>query len=244
MQRTSIYTLSVDSGKTFPYILASNVPNNGSAGVVIPAIPANTNKARIKVKGANNVFFQINRSNITINGVPLPVTLASFTASVKGCTVNLTWSVAVTSKFSHFEVERSTDGANFEKIGTVAAHTVMDYNYTDQSAEDGRHFYRLKMTDADGTSSYSDIINLRFSCNGQHNVLVFPNPAKDKITVKGNGNILSAAILSASGQAIKSLKMAGHNTRDISLDGLAAGIYILQLTYADNSRDYIKIIKE
>lgn len=236
--------LSVDSGKTFPYILAGNVPNNGSASVVIPAIPANTNKARVKVKGANNVFFQINRSNITINGVPLPVTLSSFTASIKGCTVNLDWSVAAISKFSHFEVERSTDGASFEQIGTIVAHTAMAYSYADNSAGDGRYFYRLKMTDADGSFTYSSIINLRLSCNGSYNVMVFPNPAKDKITVKGNGNMLSAAIISTGGQVMKSIKMTGQNDGEITLQGLATGIYILQLTYTDNSRDYIKIVKE
>jgi hypothetical protein len=50
--------LSLDSGYTWPYLLLAGAPNNGSAIVTIPNIP--TDKARIKVKASNNVFFEIN----------------------------------------------------------------------------------------------------------------------------------------------------------------------------------------
>jgi hypothetical protein len=69
--------LSVDSGQTFPYLIANSVPNNGNASVIIPSIPASTTKARIKVKGANNVFFQINKSNITINRVTTSINVTA-----------------------------------------------------------------------------------------------------------------------------------------------------------------------
>ena len=236
--------LSVDSGKTFPYLLAGNVPNNGSASIVVPNIPENTNKARVKVKGANNVFFQVNRGNITINGVPLPVMLASFTAAPDGCGVKLKWSLGQSDKISHFEVERSTEGRTFEKINTLAVTTVPAYDYTDKPVKDGRYFYRLKIVHADGSYQYSSIINVKLSCNSQHHVMVFPNPAKDRITISSNNNMRSATILSASGQAIKTVAMAGVNNRDIALNELAAGIYLLQLTYTDNSKDYIKFVKE
>ena len=55
---------SVDNGQTFPHLLASGVSNNGSASVVVPNV--NTTQGRIKVKGANNIFFDINNAPITI----------------------------------------------------------------------------------------------------------------------------------------------------------------------------------
>ncbi|PZF75029.1 reprolysin-like metallopeptidase [Taibaiella soli] len=65
--------LSVDGGYNYPYTVAT-VPNNGSATVTIPNV-ATTTKGRIKVKGNNNVFFNINNTNITLTynqtaGVP------------------------------------------------------------------------------------------------------------------------------------------------------------------------------
>lgn len=66
-KQVNIY-LSLDDGITFPYQLASNVPNNGSYKVKVPDVLTTT--GRIKVKGAGNVFFDIGQSVITINGNP------------------------------------------------------------------------------------------------------------------------------------------------------------------------------
>lgn len=56
--------LSTDGGFTYPITLASNVANNGSASVLIPAVLTST--ARVKVKASNNVFFDISNTNFTI----------------------------------------------------------------------------------------------------------------------------------------------------------------------------------
>ena len=56
--------LSVDGGYTWPYSLASNTANDGTATVTLPNVVASS--ARIKVKGANHVFFDISNGNFTI----------------------------------------------------------------------------------------------------------------------------------------------------------------------------------
>ena len=56
--------LSTDAGLTFPITLVSNVPNDGSQGIVVPNNA--TNKARIKVESVGNIFYSINAKNITI----------------------------------------------------------------------------------------------------------------------------------------------------------------------------------
>lgn len=61
--------LSYDGGFTYPATLATNVPNNGSASVILP--PGTTTQARVMVKGHNHVFFDISNVNFTIvTGVP------------------------------------------------------------------------------------------------------------------------------------------------------------------------------
>lgn len=57
--------LSLDGGYTWPYKLGT-YPNNGGATVTIPEIATTTDKARIKVKGAGNVFFNINGADFFI----------------------------------------------------------------------------------------------------------------------------------------------------------------------------------
>ncbi|NJL76384.1 MAG: T9SS type A sorting domain-containing protein [Saprospiraceae bacterium] len=61
--------LSKDGGLSFPTLLVSDVPNNGSANVIVPNGASTT--ARIMVKCASSVFFDISNSNFTIlSGTP------------------------------------------------------------------------------------------------------------------------------------------------------------------------------
>lgn len=62
-QQVDIY-FSTDNGQTFPIVLARNTPNDGSETVVLPNIV--TDEGKIKVKASNNIFFQLNRSNIVL----------------------------------------------------------------------------------------------------------------------------------------------------------------------------------
>ncbi|MFC1848708.1 reprolysin-like metallopeptidase [candidate division CSSED10-310 bacterium] len=71
-------TLSADGGGTFPYVLATNVPNNGSALIVVPNI--DTTSARIKVAGANNIFFDLTNSNFSITSASVVPTLNVYVA--------------------------------------------------------------------------------------------------------------------------------------------------------------------
>jgi len=62
--------LSTDGGNNFPTILASAVPNNGSASIIVPNTATTT--ARIKVNGTNHIFFDISNTNFTITATAAP----------------------------------------------------------------------------------------------------------------------------------------------------------------------------
>ncbi|MCC7133697.1 MAG: hypothetical protein IT352_13645, partial [Gemmatimonadales bacterium] len=55
--------LSVDGGNTYPYLLASNTPNDGSQTVAMPNV--SSTQARIKVEAVDNVFFDVNDANFS-----------------------------------------------------------------------------------------------------------------------------------------------------------------------------------
>ncbi|AXG69385.1 metallo-peptidase family M12B Reprolysin-like protein [Kordia sp. SMS9] len=57
--------MSIDGGATFPYTLATNVPNDGSQQVTVPVTPP-TSQARVIVEGAGNIFFAMNSANFNL----------------------------------------------------------------------------------------------------------------------------------------------------------------------------------
>jgi hypothetical protein len=58
--------LSIDGGLTFPITIISNTPNDGTQDVVIPN--NGTTSARIMIEAADNIFYNVNATNFTING--------------------------------------------------------------------------------------------------------------------------------------------------------------------------------
>ncbi|WP_299524648.1 reprolysin-like metallopeptidase [Winogradskyella sp.] len=58
--------LSIDGGFTYPFVLASDVPNDGIHDIIVPDVGGNTSTARVKVEGHNNIFYAINRANFSV----------------------------------------------------------------------------------------------------------------------------------------------------------------------------------
>jgi hypothetical protein len=62
--------MSQNGGTTYQYFVGS-FPNNGSASITVPNPASTTTTARFKVKGKNNVFFNVNSVNFKVDYNPL-----------------------------------------------------------------------------------------------------------------------------------------------------------------------------
>ncbi|WP_290800316.1 reprolysin-like metallopeptidase [Flavobacterium sp.] len=66
--------LSTDGGFTYPILLASKVPNDGSETITVPNNPGSQN--RIMVRGYNHIFYDISNTNFTITAAPSSFSVA------------------------------------------------------------------------------------------------------------------------------------------------------------------------
>lgn len=115
---------------------------------------------------------------------PLPVELLSFTAIVNPKSeVQLDWITISEINSSHFEVERSQNGKDFERIGIVEAagfsEAEITYHLLDESPYQGVSYYRLRQVDLDHSFEYSEIRTVYIS-DEKNNISIFPNPIRNE----------------------------------------------------------------
>lgn len=231
--------LSVDGGQTYPFVLASNTPNDGSETVILP--DNQTNTARIKVEAVGNIFFDISNVNFTI-AAAIPVELASFTATSIDEGVLLNWITATEINNAGFTIERGIDGENFSEIGFVGGKGTTTeptvYSYLDNSAKQGTYYYRLKQTDYDGTFKYLDVVNVsvdlptKFAL-GQN----YPNPLNPSTVISWQSPVSSyqtLKIYDILGNEVATLvdeyREAGSYYVEFDASDLPSGIYYYKLT--------------
>jgi len=99
----------------------------------------------------------------------LAVQIGSFKAVQENNAVKLKWTTASEQNNLRFDIEKSTDGKAFLKIGSRDgfgnSNTANDYFFNDQNPSQGLNYYRLKQIDFNGTERMIDpiAINLGFS---------------------------------------------------------------------------------
>jgi hypothetical protein len=175
-------------------------------------------------------FSGITLSELTISDVPttLPVTWQSFTAEKQGTASLLKWSTASEQNTKDFEVQHSTNTLSWTPLGTLAAAgnstTTRQYSFTHATPFKGNvyNYYRILQRDLDGKFSYSKIASLIYDEPGP-DVFVYPNPAKEAVTVY-LAESQDVRLINVAGATVwKGTLSAGRN--QIPLTHLAKGVY-------------------
>lgn len=162
------------------------------------------------------------------SSITLPVTLLNFNAVLEGSKVNTIWKVGTETNTRQYDVEHSSNGAWFEKIGSVPASQKSAYSFIHNNPVNGKNNYRLKIVDKDGKFVYSPIRGVEL--NGSSLVKIYPNPVRDLLFITSgstSGKATHIKIMNAYGQQILQQNMTGTIT--IKTSAWAAGMYLVQV---------------
>jgi Secretion system C-terminal sorting domain/SdrD B-like domain len=167
--------------------------------------------------------------------VLLPVRLLNFMAQKTSAGNQLIWQTADEKNVKCFAIEKrlTTGNALWSTIAVrnaTGANAQNNYQYVDIEQTTGIVYYRLKIIDLDGQSTYSDIVTLNNLSKEQNSIS--PNPLQSIATLQiGNKNLLhtQAKILNANGQYIKTISIQ-NSIEQLDLSTLNAGLYMIELS--------------
>jgi hypothetical protein len=184
---------------------------------------------------------------------PLNTSLINFRGSMAHAKTKLSWTTTANMEVQFFDVERSVDGKNFFTVGRVQngspALSMASYAYSeDVAAVSARTlYYRLHIKEANGRSSYSNIIKLTKE-EKSNEVMIYPNPAHQYVALSIPASRRSEAVISVvdpSGKAIYYKKhMLQQGANEIIIDETRqwpSGVYLVNIS-TENDRQWRKVV--
>ena len=176
---------------------------------------------------------------------PLSAELLSFNVVPQEGSNLINWYTYSEESGEYYVLERSKDGNNWEKLGEIEARNpgaeVTHYVFIDERPISGLSYYKLTLITTDGGVGFTAILGV--NSENLDEVVVFPNPTSDHITVRFSRPLENVQIFiaDASGQ----IKEVYHNDSMIEETfhlPYPCGMYFVKIE-SESFREVIKVIK-
>ena len=162
----------------------------------------------------------------------LPVKMVSFTTREEGKKVKLNWQTATETDNDYFTVERSTNQDNWTAIkkvkGAGNSTDLNSYEATDDSPVSGTSYYRIRQTDFNGNTTFSETRSVRIESH-RGSVSVFPVPnTGNRITLNGINEYRNQelSVINAAGAMVHT---TGLTNATVELPAMSKGVYFLRI---------------
>ncbi|HEY4876503.1 MAG TPA: choice-of-anchor E domain-containing protein [Puia sp.] len=179
--------------------------------------------------------------------IPVPTSsLINFDAKLqKDNTINLSWQTANDQVNRTYNIERSSDGTNFDELTNVKSieDTVADYfyNYSVSANDKNKIYFRLRIVDQNNNTTYSALREVDL-VDEQNEISLYPNPSHSFINVVFNHtlNNLQIDILSAGGESLQKYNFANTSSAHINfVNWLPPGVYFIHAYDPDLKKNYV-----
>ncbi len=228
--------------------------------VMFTAVHANVTTVRFRVGGYNKSVNGMQRLRSVYfkkfyfeTGLLPAASYKSFNAVSANNVVQISWELVGGSNIKSVTVEKSTDARSFTSIDHLSvsySEMAQKQGTQDPNAAASATYYRLRLTDLTGRTSYSNVLVVKGkSANNNGSFKVYPNVVQSSTTI----NMVSASrqeaslkIIDLSGRTVKQSQvqlLAGTNNMQVNdLDRLSGGQYIIVLDVPGNrySQQFVK----
>ena len=248
------FVMLIGNGGHDPQFRLGNMGIDESMGFAASGLASNgiqmTTPTGFQLGNDNKVNQSVNKTTWLAYGGGtnlLPVELTKFELSaIDNSQVKIEWETASELNSSHFEVERASDGSNFESIDQVPSSGTsfekLTYEVIDYEPIDGINYYRLKAIDIDQSFEYSDIKTVSLNPISLSKISSYPNPAVDQVNLSFNslvGETYLLKITDSKGLTIYTANLLGFegpNEVNFNISTYPQGMYYITILSSSNKK--------
>ena len=258
---TLFFRLSKTTQRAYQFVIRMNNFNPSLVAMLEDKFTGTSTP--LQISGSTSVNFTVTSNTASVSSdrfkvvfrqaSVLPVTYREVHAREAGNNIEVNWKVENQVNIRSYEVERSTDGANFANVHSQIANnnSTGNYNWLDKQPATGDNYYRIKNVDRDGSFAYSKIVKVnRVVAAGE--ISVYPNPVTDGIIrlhlknmAEGNYTV---RLLNVAGQVllVKEIENTGGSitTPIIIPNELAKGMYRLEVLQPGTPATTINVLNQ
>lgn len=176
----------------------------------------------------------------------LPVILTELTVVNNDGSNLLQWKTATEINSSYFVVQKSSNGSDFENIGTVAAagnsSTLKTYNFTDAAPYSYINYYRIIIVDKDNSKEYSNIVLTKSANDKVLDIVAAQVSSQSRsfnVTIASKQEqLVLLSVIDNNGRALFNERVQlkqGTNFYKRNIQQLAQGVYHIRLQTAKQS---------
>lgn len=223
-------------------LLTANLNKNYTSATSIPFDEGMTYYFRIRAVNVHGSSAYTDWTSVTSFFTAVPNKPYGLKATAAAKSVTLKWGDD-SNKEEGFEVERSTDGANFGKITTTAANAT---SYVDGTvANSTKYWYRVRAVNPKGASAYTDTVSVTIAAATQGLVVrgdisneawqVYPNPTVDAVQVtlpeSMQNQVGVVTIIDKTNREVLKTKLNSNQKEyRFDLSNFSEGTYIINIT--------------
>ena len=155
-------------------------------------------------------------------------------AAIENNAGEISWMGSKQVRVRRYELEKSTDGENYNYVTAVAGNRAYKSNYTteDRNLAETVNYYRLKIIAGNGNYHYSKVVSLDAS-NKPVEIMILPTQVNQKlfIWVPVNTSVSRASICDAAGRIVSQNMYVNNsaNIADVEIGSLPVGMYNIKL---------------
>ncbi|MDQ3844532.1 MAG: T9SS type A sorting domain-containing protein, partial [Bacteroidota bacterium] len=177
-------------------------------------------------------------TTVTVNAQPVApkqyqIDLLNFNGIQKDDEHVLTWETKKEINSSHFIVEHSSDGFNFDVIGEVAAagnsSDKKSYSFT-YKPNSSMNYYRLRLVTDDGKFTLSKTVTVKLKRREENALIILGNPVQNQLVFQTTGKERATIqIVDETGKILITdyLQLSGRTNGTIDVSYLSNGVYYL-----------------
>ncbi|MCX7728431.1 MAG: T9SS type A sorting domain-containing protein [Bacteroidia bacterium] len=229
--------------------------HNYDGTVYIPPVNMTAHNYPTQWTMTNTAYRFTPAASCVTNCQVLPIGFKSFYGERIAKTNYLHWETAEESNLMNYEILRSTDGINFEKIGRVKPNNFPSkYQFEDITAPLGKiSYYKIRSVESNEKSSETQIIAIDAQMGEVFVTSIYPNPVNEEVTLSIESRLTvpngmaKVNVFDVYGKQVLCYDiklLGGINDYKIDVNSLSQGIYIFEVVINGNEKVIKKIVKE